>query len=313
MSLLYPEWLKQMEIRLHDLEYSLALGRDQPFSVLRGIRLSIALNPLHQLDCAFSFDHVIKELCEVGKLLVLLPAVSRLRLHFKFTPYYIWEKYETERESVALIRAKALLSVLNALHGKSCVYLEIAGLKSPPEINSVRRRLDLLPLETLQEVTISTSNTLWGKVLDWMVQSLNNSPVNALKLVTHNYLDLTALTILSRAVIPHLTDFHLCVTSQIHDLGVFYPTITSLRLSTTWILRLPRKGDACLPPNLTMLAGFPGFVIHLLSRPGIAPGLNTIHLFTVGLKISPDEPIYTFSSVESTETFVIISTFPNIR
>jgi F-box domain len=313
-------------------EASLNIGvhPNQPFTILKGIRLSVTLRALHTLRCYFSSHSLIEEMKEVLELLILLPTVSSVHLTFpsyphsqSLHPYYSmsyllgsFPLWRSENDPKWLSFAKILLALLNALGGKSCTRLEIIGLTPPASLKSWRRRGALQAAYTLTEVIISTGGTLSGTLLDWVIQSINASPIRKLNLTTYYHWDLTALTVLSRAKLPHLTDFHMCLSNQVRDLVSCLrqnPNITSMRV-VGWYPYAGVKLDMCPLPHLTHLAATPKFLIDFFSFPDHFPALHTVHLLTAGLSSStPEEPQYTFSSVELTQAFSALRSCPTVR
>lgn len=304
-----------------DKETSLILGNplDRPFTHLKGLRLSFSfLQPLHMLHCKFSNDGLIQEMQEVTELITWLPSVSAVHLKFARivhkTSWGVARPAEPTHPNWAKF-TKTLLALLNSLQGKSCIRLKIVDMIPPSSVEPAGRRLPVLPVHTLREVTLLTGNTLFGRLLDWVVQSLTHSPINRLKLITYNRFDLTAFAVLSPTELPYLTDLQLCLSDQFSDTIPCinrHPVLTSLRI-LNFIVR-DWKTNVCPLPKLTKIAAVPNFVVKLLSLPGSAPALDTIHLLTDSSSSSRDkEPYYYWKPDEITQTFAIISRHPNIR
>jgi hypothetical protein len=302
---------------------SLKLELWQPFTLLKGIRLSFTPKALHQLRCEFDISVLYQQMIDVQALILLLPAVSQVHLHFPAKLRTLWQS-DVDQAWKTFI--KVLIRLLNTLDGKSCTHLEIEGLSPPTSIKPSRGRLKVQPLNTLQKVTISTSNTLYGKLLDWIVLSLNNSPVHTLKLTTYNpqhYLydfsmamDFTALAVLSRTNLPHLSNLQVCVFTRMQNIVPYlhrHADITTLHITAWCHAASGIQAQYPVLPHLTKLVAVPKFIIDYLSHPEIVPDLQTVRLLTARRPYDSDELQYNFDTAEMTRTLEVLSNCRTIK
>jgi hypothetical protein len=207
---------------------------------------------------------IIEQMKEVRKLLQRLPAVSTLRFCFDRAAWLVGSQTFT----------KEFYRSINALDGKNCSCLQIIDPpRSPPVAN-----LKLRPIDTLTDVTISLLHYIRTSEVDWIVQSLNQSPVRALKLAI---VDTDTVEILNRATLPHLDEFHVSCNIQIDLFIPFlhrHPNITILHAGLTGNT-LPQTLDVCTLPRLTTLMAPPRLIISFLSLPCRVPIINTVCMF----------------------------------
>lgn len=286
-SIALPMYL--VRVGFHGSTLHLGDSPRSPFKILKGIRLSFALSGLDILECMFGADDVqiIEQLKEVRKLLQRLPAVSTLRFCFDRAVWFVGSQAFT----------KEFYRSINALDGKNCNCLQIIDPPTSPPVANLKLR----PIDTLTDVTISLLHFIRTPEVDWIVQSLNQSPVRALKLTIA---DTDTVEILNRATLPHLDEFHVSCNIPIDWFIPFlhrHPNITILHAGLTGNT-LPQTLHMCTLPRLTTLIAPPRLIISFLSLPGRVPIINTICMFMD--QLIPDE---------LTRALASLSTYPDIH
>jgi F-box domain len=190
---------------------TLKLGGSQgmPFKVLKRLRLSFTLEKLKSVHCVFTYTGTLDDVREIRKFIALVPAVSSLSLSLPvIRPFF-----DVYSESVI----ETLFALIDTLHDKSCNRLEIIHLRLP-DYQNLTGLTKLRPVETFQEVILQgiydqreadpITSSPQSLFLDWLILSMNNSPIHTFKFTGQNSYTLSAL--LDRAVLPHLTKI-LCI------------------------------------------------------------------------------------------------------
>jgi hypothetical protein len=230
--------------------------------ILKGIRLSFPpyLEKLTSLTCELG-RYPFSDLSAVLNLLDHVHAVSDI--HVRFRP----GKYRS--------LAPEFFPILAALGEKRCKSLHIVDL--PRMYLKQTQAPEFRPCNTLKSISI------WGdgfppEVLHWIVSSINSSPLRKLELCISNQQDI--LNLLSQFKAPYLTELWAIHRIPINEIMTFlteHPGITRLHISGE---DLPQKLDTYGLMHLTSLSAPPALVASLLSQPGRAPNLISIHLFT---------------------------------
>jgi len=165
-----------------------------------------------------------------------------------------------------------LLQVISLLHAKSCKSLEIHNLYAFMPLCGAT---ELQPLTMLEDVTISAHFCPGCSFRDWLISSLNQSPIRVLRVTTlprnHHFGDnVGTQLLLDRTELLHLNELHISDShTPVQQLLAFlHPTsnITTL-LAGTCGYPLPSKPSLCAMPQLTTLITTPQLAGFLLSSP----------------------------------------------
>jgi F-box-like len=272
-----------------------------PFDVLRGIFLCVNLGPLDELDCEFS-TNAVWELEKVRSLLVRVSKVSSLRLWFS------GDFLRDTRE----VFMNAVFELINQLHGKSCTNLTITNLFLPALFHPIDQDIRLHPVNTLQVVNLSMTTTYrCTPLLDWIVSSVNNSPIRKLHITSKLPKDCSASVLLDHGTLPYLTDFHVCSCPTVDRLVPFLFRHRFIHVLSIQLYDIFRTDlSLCTLPSLTKLIANPEFVVWLLSSVN-APALHTVHLKRLPCAFPPHAR--RFKYISTTGAISYLSKFPSIH
>jgi F-box-like len=272
-----------------------------PFDVLKGIFLCGSIGALDELDCEFSTNAVL-ELGKVRDLMVRVPTVTSLRLWFS------GDFLRDTREAFM----KALFGLINELHGKSCANLTITNLFIPALFHPIDGDIWLQPMNTLRVVNLSMTTTYrCTPLLNWLISSVNSSPICKLHITSKQPWDATASALLNYGSVPFLTEFHVSPCPNVDQLVAFlrrHPSIQVLSVQLYDVFHT--KTGLCTLPYLTKLVANPELAVWLLSSTKI-PALHTVHLE----RSKSAFPTHTkrFKYVDTMNAVAVISKFPNIH
>jgi hypothetical protein len=273
---------------------------DHTLKVLKGIRLSLArrsgpawLQRLTSLDCLFKFGQTTPAIFSTIQTLINhIHIISRLHLNFRASPLVDSEFY----------------MMIMAVGDKSCTSLEIFNLPQ-----GYRCPLAFRPINTLKNVVITSDNDHIFDTLDWLVLSINSSPIRTLEMQLQNENHILAL--LFRLEVPNLTNLDVFFPTSIDKMMPFlrrHPRITDLHAAVDQCP--PDKLDMCTFEHLTKLSATPDLVALLLSQPGRAPNLSKLHLFTDSSYCAKQcwEPRFSGHEMELIQVFTALPNYPAI-
>jgi hypothetical protein len=279
-------------LRLGYSEMSLAAHTSK---ILKGIRLSFfppfPQNGLTSLECRFdssSSEHFIG----VMNLLDHIPVVSGVRLRFR-----------------SYILASEFYSMLSALSDKSCKSLHIVNLP-----NGYECLPEFRPSNILETVSISTCGYLRADAIDWIVPSINSSPLRTFELNIKKQWQ--TVNLLNQLEVPYLTELQIFSQIPINEIMLFlsrHPGITTLHVAVDEYMR--QEVDTYALMHLTSLSAAPAVVASFLSQPGRAPNLTYIHLFTDSSSDATGcwETVYSDDDeMELMQSFAVLQSYPRI-
>jgi hypothetical protein len=149
--------------------------------------------------------------------------------------------------------------------------------------------------------------------LDWLVLSVNSSPIRTLEMQLQNENNILAL--LFRLEVSNLTKLDVFFPTSIDKTMPFlrrHPRITHFHAAVDRCL--PDQLDMCTSKHLTMLSATPDLVALLLSQPGRAPNLSKLHLFTDPSYDAKQswEPQFSGHEMELIQVFTALPNYPAI-
>ncbi|KDQ59851.1 hypothetical protein JAAARDRAFT_192306 [Jaapia argillacea MUCL 33604] len=244
------------------------------FACLKVLRMSPIFTEVEGLHCAFDQD-TINSLPSLTRLVTKLNYIHTLSIDLQSV---LRRSKLSDPPSFSLSSAHHFLAFLNALRSKNLTNFIITGLNPDAFSFPIKRsqfELDLIiPLDTLTHLNISHPSAFQYPIKDWMIGTINKSPIKSLLV---RLPCLTLLTEISTANLKNLT----LASPTIHCRDLVHllqkhPTISSLTLSKFYFFSIAdalhfgedlwKFPSGCLG-RLRTLQAHPIFVKYILSTP----------------------------------------------
>lgn len=249
----------------------------QGHELMRAIRIALSVKRLSHLTVRCGQNPIIPILKELARLLARMTTVTSVTLDLYFFAGSM------DQQGVA----GGLASVLEALRDKSCKMLTISGLdlKSNTECDmDSGPPLEIAPLTTVRSLTINYAKICSPSIRNWIVQSINMSPICILALdkMTLSEDPFSFSRDMDLLTIPSLTTLKIESRNSLHfsDVAAFlcrHPSITSLRWICDTLIPINASPlPAMALPRLTHLHTTPEYLRRLMSVRGSFLSLESV-------------------------------------